>query len=114
MCGDGAVAVAVASVDPLTEQRAPTHTANLPVVSFRADPARAESNEMLALGDIQELLGLEVLGVVPESKGVLTATNLGQPVIMTEGYRSTTTTTMTTATVYHAKIYARKCTTSCI
>lgn len=40
---------------------------------------------MLTLGDIQELLGLEVLGVVPESKAVLTATNLGQPVIMTEG-----------------------------
>eukprot|EP00903_Cladosiphon_okamuranus_P011522 g10849.t1 len=51
----------------------------------RYDPARAESNEMLTLGDIQELLGLEVLGVVPESKSVLTATNLGQPVIMTEG-----------------------------
>ncbi len=40
---------------------------------------------MLTLADIQELLGLEVLGVVPESKAVLTATNLGQPVIMTEG-----------------------------
>ncbi|CAN0085357.1 unnamed protein product [Pylaiella littoralis] len=51
----------------------------------RYDPVRAESNEMLTLGDIQELLGLEVLGVVPESKEVLTATNLGQPVIMTEG-----------------------------
>lgn len=43
---------------------------------------------MLTLGDIQELLGLEVLGVVPESKSVLTATNLGQPVIMTEGVSS--------------------------
>lgn len=52
---------------------------------FLADPARAENNEMLTLGDIQELLGLEVLGVVPESKAVLTATNLGQPVIMAEG-----------------------------
>lgn len=52
---------------------------------FLADPARAEINEMLTLEDIQELLGLEVLGVVPESKGVLTATNLGQPVIMAEG-----------------------------
>ncbi|CAN0308438.1 unnamed protein product, partial [Ectocarpus sp. 8 AP-2014] len=48
----------------------------------RYDPARAESNEMLTLADIQELLGLEVLGLIPESKAVLTATNLGQPVIV--------------------------------
>ncbi|CAM9449587.1 unnamed protein product [Scytosiphon promiscuus] len=51
----------------------------------RYDPARAESNEMLTLADIQELLGLEVLGLIPESKAVLTATNLGQPVIMEKG-----------------------------
>lgn len=50
-----------------------------------ADPVRAESADMLSLTDIQELLGLEVLGLIPESKAVLTATNLGQPVIMTEG-----------------------------
>lgn len=50
-----------------------------------ADPVRAESNDMLSLVDIQELLGLEVLGLIPESKAVLTATNVGQPVIMSEG-----------------------------
>lgn len=53
-----------------------------------ADPIRAESNDMLSLVDIQELLGLEVLGLIPESKAVLTATNLGQPVIMAEGERT--------------------------
>ncbi|CAB1108432.1 unnamed protein product [Ectocarpus sp. CCAP 1310/34] len=51
----------------------------------RYDPARAECNEMLTLADIQELLGLEVLGFFPVSKAVLTATNLGQPVIVSEG-----------------------------
>ena len=40
---------------------------------------------MLSLDDIQELLGLEVLGLIPESKAVLTATNLGQPVVMVQG-----------------------------
>lgn len=49
------------------------------------DPVRAEKNDMLSLGDIQDLLGLEVLGLIPESPAVLTATNLGQPVIMSEG-----------------------------
>ena len=31
--------------------------------------------------DIEELLGLPVIGVIPESKEVLTCTNLGTPVI---------------------------------
>eukprot|EP00904_Undaria_pinnatifida_P013569 jgi/Undpi1/9342/HiC_scaffold_26.g11800.m1 len=53
-------------------------------LDLNADPVRAESNDMLTLADIQELLGLEVLGLIPESKAVLTATNLGRPVIMSE------------------------------
>ena len=48
-------------------------------------PARADAEEMLQLTDIQELLGLQLLGVIPESKAVLTATNLGQPVISVKG-----------------------------
>ena len=42
---------------------------------------RAASNESLSLEDISELLGLPLVGVIPESKSVLTSTNLGQPVI---------------------------------
>ncbi|TFJ88238.1 hypothetical protein NSK_000589 [Nannochloropsis salina CCMP1776] len=47
----------------------------------RYDPERAQKEECLRLEDIKELLGLELLGVIPESKCILTATNLGQPVI---------------------------------
>lgn len=47
----------------------------------RYDPGRAEKEECLRLDDIKELLGLELLGVIPESKCILTATNIGQPVI---------------------------------
>lgn len=50
----------------------------------RYDAGRAEKEEMLQLKDITELLGLNLLGVIPESKSVLTATNLGQPVITLE------------------------------
>lgn len=46
---------------------------------------------MLSLDDIQELLGLDVLGLIPESKAVLTATNVGQPVVMVEGESSSLT-----------------------
>jgi septum site-determining protein MinD len=47
----------------------------------RYDPQRAARDEALSLDDIGELLGLPLLGVIPESKSVLTSTNLGQPVI---------------------------------
>jgi len=50
----------------------------------RYDPERVHNNEMLHLNDIKELLGLPLLGVIPESKCVLTATNLGKPVILME------------------------------
>jgi len=47
----------------------------------RYDPARAEAEESLAITDMKELLGLPVIGVIPESKDVLTCTNLGTPII---------------------------------
>ncbi|MBC6962327.1 MAG: septum site-determining protein MinD [Nitrosomonas sp.] len=50
----------------------------------RYDPDRVESGEMLGLGDVQEILSLHLLGVVPESKSVLNASNSGIPVILDE------------------------------
>lgn len=48
----------------------------------RYDPERAAKEESLGLNDITELLGLPLIGVIPESRNVLTSCNLGQPVIM--------------------------------
>ena len=45
----------------------------------RYDPAKAEAEESLSIADMEELLGLHVVGVIPESKDVLTCTNLGVP-----------------------------------
>merc|ERR1711957_418209 len=53
----------------------------------RYDAERVEAEESLSIGDMQELLGLPVVGVVPESKDVLTCTNLGQPVYHDGGGR---------------------------
>jgi len=47
----------------------------------RYDAKRAEAEESLAISDMTELLGLKVVGVIPESTEVLTCTNLGNPVI---------------------------------
>ena len=37
---------------------------------------------MLAISDITDLLGIELLGIIPESKMVLNASNAGTPVIL--------------------------------
>jgi len=48
----------------------------------RYSPERVASGEMLGVEDVQEILSLDLLGVVPESKAVLNASNAGVPVIL--------------------------------
>lgn len=48
----------------------------------RYSPERVRRGEMLSVDDVQEILALELLGVIPESKAVLTASNAGMPVIL--------------------------------
>jgi len=47
----------------------------------RYNPERVAKGEMLGVQDVQEILSIELLGVIPESKAVLTASNQGIPVI---------------------------------
>jgi septum site-determining protein MinD len=51
----------------------------------RFDPERVKSGEMVPLNDIQDILSAELLGVVPESKAVLRASNAGLPASLDEG-----------------------------
>ena len=48
----------------------------------RYSPQRVENGEMLSIADVEEVLGLKTIGVVPESGDVLNASNKGEPVIM--------------------------------
>ena len=50
----------------------------------RYEPSRVKSGEMLGLEDVQDILSLQLLGIIPESKSVLTASNAGIPVILDE------------------------------
>ncbi|WP_293007159.1 septum site-determining protein MinD [Nitrosomonas sp.] len=50
----------------------------------RYDADRVKLGEMLSLEDVQEILSLELLGIIPESKSVLSASNAGIPVILDE------------------------------
>jgi septum site-determining protein MinD len=47
----------------------------------RYNPGRVDAGEMLSYKDIQEILRVPILGVIPESEEVLQASNQGAPVI---------------------------------
>ncbi|PQA34959.1 septum site-determining protein MinD [Amnimonas aquatica] len=47
----------------------------------RYNPTRVETGEMLAVTDVEEILSIKLLGVIPESQAVLKASNQGVPVI---------------------------------
>ncbi len=48
----------------------------------RYNPARVDTGEMLSVTDVEEVLGLKTIGVIPESGDVLNASNKGEPVIL--------------------------------
>ena len=48
----------------------------------RYSPKRVANGEMMSVKDVKDILGLEVVGVVPESGDVLAASNAGEPVIL--------------------------------
>ena len=50
----------------------------------RYNPARVEKGEMLSIADVEEVLGIKTLGVIPESPDVLDASNKGEPVILVD------------------------------
>lgn len=52
------------------------------LVLTRYAPSRVESGEMLSVDDVQDILAIPLLGVIPESTAVLNASNQGAPVVL--------------------------------
>ena len=51
----------------------------------RYNPTRVEGGQMLSLDDVQEILRIPLIGVIPESESVLNASNQGLPAIHIKG-----------------------------
>jgi len=51
------------------------------LVITRYNPSRVEDGQMLSVTDIQEILRIPLMGVIPESESVLQASNQGTPAI---------------------------------
>ena len=54
----------------------------------RYNPERVIAGEMLSVSDVEDILAIPLLGVVPESEAVLKASNQGQPVILDDQTRA--------------------------
>jgi len=55
-----------------------------PLLLTRYSPDRVTKGEMLGVEDVEEILAIRLLGVIPESQSVLKASNQGIPVILDE------------------------------
>ncbi len=62
---------AIEGLDPIKEH----------LLITRYNPNRVEDGQMLSLQDIQDILRIKLLGVIPESDNVLQASNQGTPAI---------------------------------
>ncbi|GBU14981.1 site-determining protein [Polaromonas sp.] len=51
----------------------------------RYNPGRVDQGQMLSLQDIQDILRIKLIGVIPESETVLQASNQGLPVVHMKG-----------------------------
>jgi septum site-determining protein MinD len=59
-------------------------TMKLNMLLTRYDVERVEKGEMLKLDDVQDILAIPLLGIIPECPSVLQASNLGMPVVLDE------------------------------
>jgi septum site-determining protein MinD len=66
---------AIEGADPIKEH----------LLITRYNPSRVVDGHMLALEDIQDILRIPIIGVIPESESVLTASNQGTPAVHLEG-----------------------------
>ena len=51
----------------------------------RYNPSRVDQGQMLSLEDIQDILRIKLIGVIPESESVLQASNQGTPAVHMKG-----------------------------
>ena len=50
----------------------------------RVRPNLIDSNDMMSVDDVVEILSCELIGVIPEDTGIITSTNKGEPIVNDE------------------------------
>lgn len=57
---------------------------NIRLIVNRLRPAMVYANEMMSVEDVQELLAIPLIGVVPDDERVIVSTNRGEPLVLAE------------------------------
>lgn len=65
---------AIEGLDPVKEH----------LLLTRYDPERVARGDMLSVEDVKDILAIPLIGIIPESKAVLRAANMGTPVVLDE------------------------------
>jgi septum site-determining protein MinD len=60
------------------------HVRPVHLIVNRLRPNMVEANEMMSVEDVQEILALPLIGIVPEDERVITSTNRGEPLVLEE------------------------------
>ena len=55
---------------------------NVKLLVNRVRPDMIQSNDMMSVKDVQEMLGVPLLGAIPEDTQVIVATNKGEPLVL--------------------------------
>ena len=55
---------------------------NVKLLVNRIRPDMIKNNDMMSVSDVQEMLGIPLLGAIPEDNQVLIATNRGEPLVL--------------------------------
>ncbi len=50
----------------------------------RIKPAMVEANDMMSVEDVQEILAVSLLGVIPDDERVIVSTNRGEPLVLAD------------------------------
>ncbi len=50
----------------------------------RLRPAMVQANDMMSVADVQEILAVPLIGVVPDDERVIVSTNKGEPLVLSE------------------------------
>ncbi|MDJ0897675.1 MAG: septum site-determining protein MinD [Xenococcus sp. MO_188.B8] len=58
---------------------------NINLIVNRVKPKMVQDNKMMSVEDVLELLGVPLIGVVPDDEKVIVATNKGEPLVIGEG-----------------------------
>ncbi len=72
---------AVRDADKIIGELGRADKENIKLIVNRMRYQMSEKGDMLAIGDINEILSIECIGIVPDDEFVITSTNKGDPVI---------------------------------